>query len=81
MAFEILSEKGEPTHVNKISEGIKKKFNKRLRPAYLAAILYRSMKKGKLFYKAEGRPNTFGLLEWQVKRSPVPPSQVGHQVQ
>lgn len=69
MIYEVLSAKSEPMHVSKIVEAIRKKFSKKLKPTYLTTIIYRSMKKGKLFYKVEGKPNTFGLREWQVNRA------------
>lgn len=74
MVYSVLSEKREPMHVSKIAEAIKKKFGKRFKSTYLTTILYRSIKKGKLFYKVEAKPNTFGLREWQVGRTPPLPS-------
>lgn len=69
----VLSEKGEPMHVSKISEAIRKKYSKKLKPLYLTSIIYRLMKKGKLFYKVSDKPGTFGLIEWQVgKTIPMP---------
>lgn len=62
MIRSVLLDKGEPLHVDKIAEGIKKKYGLKFKPLYLTSIIYRIMKKGKLFRK-EG-PNTFGLLEW-----------------
>lgn len=65
----VLAEKGEPMHVSKISEAVRKKYSKRLKPLYLTSIIYRLMKKGKLFYKVSDRPGTFGLIEWQVNKT------------
>lgn len=62
MIRSVLLEKGQPLHVEKIAIGIKKKYGVKFKPLYLTSIIYRIMKKGKLFRK-EG-PNTFGLLEW-----------------
>ena len=62
MIRSILLEKGQPLHVEKIAAGIKRKYGVKFKPLYLTSIIYRIMKKGKLFRK-EG-PNTFGLLEW-----------------
>ncbi len=62
MIRSVLLESGKPLHVEKIAEGIQKKFHVKFKPLYLTSIIYRIMKKGKLFRK-EG-PNTFGLLEW-----------------
>jgi len=62
MIREVLLEKGESLHVEKIAERLKEKFGVKLKPLYLTSIIYRLMKKGRLFRK-DG-PNTFGLLEW-----------------
>jgi hypothetical protein len=62
MIRSVLLDKGEPLHVERIAAGIKKKYGLEFKPLYLTSIIYRIMKKGKLFRK-EG-PNTFGLLEW-----------------
>jgi hypothetical protein len=69
MIRSVLLEKGEPLHVEKIADGIRKKFGVRFKPLYLTSIIYRIMKKGKLFRK-EGA-NTFGLLEWPPVQHPV----------
>jgi len=62
MIRSVLQEKGQPLHVDKIAVGIKKKYGVKFKPLYLTSIIYRIMKKGKLFRKEA--PNTFGLLEW-----------------
>jgi hypothetical protein len=62
MIRSVLLEKGEPLHVEKIALRVKRKYGVKFKPLYLTSIIYRIMKKGKLFRK-EG-PNTFGLLEW-----------------
>lgn len=69
MIRSVLMEKGGPLHVKKIAESIKKKFGVKLKPLYLTSIIYRIMKKGKLFRK-EGA-NTFGLLEWPPEQHTV----------
>jgi hypothetical protein len=61
MVRSVLLDCGIPLHVDQISEDIKKKYGVSLEPQYLTSIIYRLMKKGKLFRKAG--PNTFGLLE------------------
>jgi len=76
MVHTVLAEKGEPMHVAKIAEAIRRKYSKRLKPLYLTSIIYRLMKKGKLFYKVEGKPNTFGLIEWQVSKTIQMPLEV-----
>lgn len=73
MVREVLREKGQPMHVAKIADAIKEKYGKKLKTNYLAPVIYRNMKIGKLFYKVEGKPNTFGLIEWQAGRSPALP--------
>lgn len=65
MIREILKAKRQPMHITQIGKAIQKKYKKKLKPLYLTSIVYRSMKKGKLFVKT--KPNTFGLLEWQVR--------------
>jgi hypothetical protein len=62
MVRSVLLDSGESLHVDKIADAIAKKFSVRMKPAYLTSIIYRSVKKGKLFRK-DGA-NTFGLLEW-----------------
>jgi hypothetical protein len=61
MVRSVLLDCGVPMHVQQISADIKKKYAVVLDPQYLTSIIYRLMKKGKLFRKAG--PNTFGLLE------------------
>jgi hypothetical protein len=68
----ILSEKGEPMHVGKIAEAIRKKYNKKMKPMYITSLIYRPMKKGKLFYKAPNSTGTFGLIDWQLKMLQMP---------
>jgi regulator of replication initiation timing len=68
MIRNVLSEKGEPMHVNEISEAIKKKYKKRLKTLYLTTVIYRQLKAGKNFNRAIGKPNTFGLLEWELNK-------------
>lgn len=67
----VLLDAGTPLHMRKILAGIKQKFGKKLKPTHLTALVYRYKKRGKLFYKAEDKPNTFGLLEWQISRNPA----------
>ena len=64
----VLSEKQEPMHVTEISEAIKKKYKKRLKTLYLTTVIYRQIKAGKNFNRAVGKPNTFGLLEWELNK-------------
>lgn len=67
----VIGENGKPMHLSKIAEAIRKKYNKRFKRLYLTSIIYRQMKKGKMFYRAA--PSTFGLIEWQVgKTIPMP---------
>jgi hypothetical protein len=69
MVRAVLIEAEQPLHVTKIVSAVKQKYGKKLKQAHLTALLYRYKKQGKLFYKHESKPNTFGLLEWQVKRN------------
>jgi hypothetical protein len=69
MIRSVLLDKGGPLHVEKIAAGIKKKYGVKLKPLYLTSIIYRIMKKGRLFRK-EGA-NTFGLLEWPAGHQEV----------
>jgi len=61
MVRSVLLDCGIPLHVHQISEDIKKKYGVDLDPQYLTSIIYRLMKKGRLFRRVG--PNTFGLLE------------------
>lgn len=58
----VLEQSGQPLHVDAIAEAIKKRFAVRLESQYLTSIIYRMVKKGRMFKKEA--PNTFGLLEW-----------------
>ncbi len=61
----VLAAHGKPMHVSQISDAIRQKFNKKIKVAYLTAILYRTIKANRFFYKVKDKPNTFGLLSWQ----------------
>jgi hypothetical protein len=63
MIREVLLEHGGPMHVSAIAEAIQKKYGKEIATHYITAMIYRYIKRGKTFQKAE-QPNTFGLLEW-----------------
>jgi hypothetical protein len=65
----VLMDKGEPLHVEKISDEIKRKYAVKLNPQYLTAIIYRAMKKNRFFRRVGA--NTFGLLEWPQMHSDV----------
>jgi len=65
MAAAILDEIGKPMHVEKIAEQIKKKFHSTVKKSVLGTVLFRYSRKGKRFYKMEGKPNTYGLNKWQ----------------
>jgi hypothetical protein len=66
MIRSVLIESGKPLHVDKIADNIRKKFGVKFKPLYLTSIIYRIMKKGRLFRKEA--PNTFGLLEWPIQQ-------------
>jgi hypothetical protein len=76
MIRQILLEKGIPMHVKEIAQAVKSKFGKDIKAQYLTALIYRYRKRRSLFSKAEGKPNTFGLLEWEVNRSTLPRPEV-----
>ncbi len=69
MIRNVLAEKNEPMHVAKIADAIRRKYSKKLKPMYITSLIYRPMKKGKLFYKVQGVTGTFGLIEWQVAKT------------
>ena len=66
MIRSVLLESGKALHVDDISKAIRRKFGVKFKPLYLTSIIYRIMKKGRLFRK-EGK-NTFGLLEWPIQQ-------------
>ena len=65
MASAILEEVGKPMHVTQITAQIKKKFGKPVKSNNLGVMLFRYAKRGNRFYKAKGKPNTYGLIKWQ----------------
>jgi hypothetical protein len=67
MIRDIIKDKGHPMHVSAIGKVVQAKYKKKLKSTYLTAVIFRQIKKGKLFIKTA--PNTFGLLEWQVTQS------------
>jgi len=67
----VLLESNEPMHVSKIAEAIQRKYKKKIKTAQLSAIFYRHIKSGKVFYKVEGKTNTFGLLEKHLNQTQV----------
>ena len=64
MAAAILEEIGKPMHVASIGEQIKRKFQRAIKTNNLGVMLFRFARRGSLFYKVEGKPNTYGLLKW-----------------
>jgi hypothetical protein len=67
----VLRQAEEPLHVSKIMEAIKARFNRKLKTTHLAAVIYRNIKAGRLFYKEPERPSTFGLQQWKASQPPV----------
>jgi hypothetical protein len=65
MAYAVLDEIGKPMHVTQVSEQIKKRFSVSIKANNLGVMLFRYAKRGNRFYKAQGKPNTYGLLKWQ----------------
>jgi hypothetical protein len=62
MIREVLLKHGGPLHADKIAEAIKKRFNVKLKRAEITSVIYRPIRRRKLFRK-EGI-NTVGLVEW-----------------
>jgi hypothetical protein len=65
MAYAVLEEIGKPIHVTQIADQIKRLFKIAIKANNLGVMLFRYAKRGNRFYKAEGKPNTYGLLKWQ----------------
>jgi hypothetical protein len=65
MAYAVLEDVGKPMHVAQVVEQIKKKFSAKIKPNNLGVMLFRYAKRGKRFYKVQGRKNTYGLIKWQ----------------
>lgn len=66
MAAFVLEETGKPMHVRQIQEHIKRTFNTTIKAPNLAVLLFRYSKRGSRFYKVNAKPNTYGLLKWQI---------------
>ena len=69
MIRDVLLDYGKPLHVTDIARAIKRKFNVKLKPLYVTAIIYRAIK-GEKFFRKEGA-NTFGLLEWPATQQGI----------
>ena len=65
MAYAVLDSVGKPMHVSQIAIQIKKQFGRVIKNNNLGVMLFRYAKRGKKFYKVEGRKNTYGLVKWQ----------------
>jgi DNA repair exonuclease SbcCD ATPase subunit len=65
MILSILKAHGTPLHVSEIRNDLKRRYNKEVTRQKLESLLYRYAKRGRNFYKVYGRPNSYGLLEWQ----------------
>jgi hypothetical protein len=74
MAYAVLEDIGKPMHVTQISEQIKKKFAVSIKANNLGVMLFRYAKRGKRFYKVQGRKNTYGLIKWQEISERLEPS-------
>lgn len=70
MAVAVLEAHGKPMHVSEIASQISKRFKRSIKKANLSVVLFRYAKRGRHFYKVPGRPNTYGLLKWQIGPSP-----------
>ena len=69
----VLQDHGTPMHMKDIAEAVKRKYGKRLNTTMMAAVIYRYGQRNKTFYKDHSRPNTWGLLEWQIAKNPSLP--------
>jgi hypothetical protein len=69
----ILLAQGKSMLASDISEAISLKYHKFIKPEYIAATIYRYIKKHKYFAKTDS-PNTFALIEWTEtdQTAPVP---------
>jgi hypothetical protein len=65
MAYLVLDDIGKPMHVGQIGLQIKKKFGVTIKLSNLGVMLFRYAKRGKRFYKVQGRKNTYALIKWQ----------------
>jgi len=81
MIRQVLIDKGAPMHVKQIVDAIKKKYQKKIKAEYVTAMIYRYKKRGKLFRKTDGKPNTFELLESSLGRNASIPAESGRAVQ
>jgi hypothetical protein len=65
MAYAVLEDVGKPMHVAQVVAQIKRKFSVNIKANNLGVMLFRYSKRGKRFYKVQGRKNTYGLIKWQ----------------
>jgi hypothetical protein len=65
MASAILENAGKPMHVTDLVSQIKKRFGRTIKSNNLGVMLFRYAKRGSKFYKAKGKPNTYGLIKWE----------------
>lgn len=66
MAEAVLRAHDRPMHVNEILSAIERDYQESVRYATLVGNISRLIKKGKIFERTG--PNTFGLIEWGVRR-------------
>ena len=65
MAYAVLDDVGKPMHVTQVVAQVKKRFSVNIKANNLGVMLFRYAKRGKRFYKVQGRKNTYGLIKWQ----------------
>jgi HB1, ASXL, restriction endonuclease HTH domain len=70
MATSVLELAGKPMHVSDISTQIRRKFGIQIKTNNLGVMLFRYAKRGSKFYKAKGKPNTYGLVKWEETSIP-----------
>jgi len=77
MAYTVLDEIGKPMHVTQVAEQIKRRFSASIKANNIGVMLFRYAKRGNRFYKAAGKPNTYGLLKWQAISQRLDSAKVG----
>jgi acyl carrier protein len=78
MAYAVLDHIGKSMHVSQIVTQIKKEFSVTIKPNNLGVMLFRYAKRGKRFYKVQGRKNTYGLIKWQELSERLESSKTSH---
>jgi len=67
MVVSILEAADKDLHVKEIAAEMRKRFKKDVQTNNLSVLLYRYASRNRHFYKASGKPNTYGLLKWKAE--------------